>query len=636
MKVFCFALVSVVQIFFSALSAATEPGETLFQAGKYSFDRQDYSAAGQTLQQIEPKDLDNQWWAKAQSLLAEIAFREEKFQNVIEILGPWLRRFPNEPDSGRAMELLGKSLADNCSGTRIGFIGPLTGDYADYGRRVLQGALLAIDEYNTAAGETIVLVPVDSHGDPEKAEEALNELLKSFEPVAVIGPVLSSEAKKIIEPACKAKVPIISPTASADELSGACPYFFRNCLTPKAEAVAAADYAYNEKKLKKFGIIYPNTPYGNNLADAFITRITELGGQTIASQSYEENSTDFKDIILAFGGIDPGTIKDMETKEQKELKSLAIDSAEKLSGQISGTPENPSRVAIVEFKSAGMPVLKIGDRFSAELSYALAHYREIDVIERAKLKEIPETVSALTDENAGETLAEKIKEAVQANFLICGEATYVEEAAQGETADRAVVAPEDNFYRFKINFYVRNLQTMQKTEIELSYTKTRPPKPNPLGLDALYLPGRWQEMVMLVPQLFFYDLRLPCIGSSGWQDKSLIKLGGDALDGTFFTSEFFPGTGGECGEKFMENFIKCYAYEPDGLSALGYDAAEILSGIYGAGSRTRKSIKDSLDDLKNFSGVSGRTSFEHGEINKQVFIIGIHQGQFVTEPGSVR
>ena len=64
---------------------------------------------------------------------------------------------------------------------KIGVIGPMTGDYAQYGTNVYNAAKIAVDEINEDGGfngyQVEVLDAGDDMGDPEKAVNAYNDLL---------------------------------------------------------------------------------------------------------------------------------------------------------------------------------------------------------------------------------------------------------------------------------------------------------------------------------------------------------------------------------------------------------------------------------------------------------------------------
>lgn len=64
---------------------------------------------------------------------------------------------------------------------KIGVIGPMTGDYAQYGTNVYNAAKIAVDEINKDGGfngyQVEILDAGDDMGDPEKSVNAYNDLL---------------------------------------------------------------------------------------------------------------------------------------------------------------------------------------------------------------------------------------------------------------------------------------------------------------------------------------------------------------------------------------------------------------------------------------------------------------------------
>src|SRR5699024_2110861 len=72
--------------------------------------------------------------------------------------------------------------ADTADGDKtllLGLIGPMTGDYANYGTSTRDGAQIAVDEINEAGGVngyTFKLDAQDSQGDPDSAVSAYGML----------------------------------------------------------------------------------------------------------------------------------------------------------------------------------------------------------------------------------------------------------------------------------------------------------------------------------------------------------------------------------------------------------------------------------------------------------------------------
>ena len=57
---------------------------------------------------------------------------------------------------------------------KVGAIGPLTGDYAQYGNAVANGIQVAIDEINAKGGLQFELLSEDDQGDPTMSVNAYN------------------------------------------------------------------------------------------------------------------------------------------------------------------------------------------------------------------------------------------------------------------------------------------------------------------------------------------------------------------------------------------------------------------------------------------------------------------------------
>jgi branched-chain amino acid transport system substrate-binding protein len=161
---------------------------------------------------------------------------------------------------------------------KVGFIGCLTGRSADLGIAGRDGFLLAVREMNEAGGingRKIVPVVKDNALDPEKAKQALQEILNekvSF----IVGPMTSQMAMTLTPAVNASAVPMISPTVSTNELIGIDDYFFRVYYANSQAAVAMANHV-KQSGLKKIAVLYDtrNSAYTddwvNTFSDSFIT-----------------------------------------------------------------------------------------------------------------------------------------------------------------------------------------------------------------------------------------------------------------------------------------------------------------------------------------------------------------------------
>ncbi|MBI2873569.1 MAG: ABC transporter substrate-binding protein, partial [Firmicutes bacterium] len=99
---------------------------------------------------------------------------------------------------------------------KIGYMGPITGNWSAYGTNHLNAAILAADEWNKKGGllgRQIEIVQADSQADPQQAAVLANKLVDQ-KVAAVIGPTFSLEAEVTV-PVFKANN-MVSVTGLAD------------------------------------------------------------------------------------------------------------------------------------------------------------------------------------------------------------------------------------------------------------------------------------------------------------------------------------------------------------------------------------------------------------------------------------
>jgi len=128
---------------------------------------------------------------------------------------------------------------------------------------------------------------------------------------------------------------------------------------------------------------------------------------------------------------------------------------------------------------------------------------------------------------------------------------------------------------------------------------------------ALYVPGYYSEVGAIARTARRLGVKLPLLGGDGWDAPELFTIGGDALDGSYFTNHFAPEGATPRGKQFIESFKKKYGTEPTGLGLLGYDAAAVLfDAAKRAGTTEAKALRDALAKTKDFEGVSGKITID--------------------------
>jgi len=193
---------------------------------------------------------------------------------------------------------------------KIGMVGPLTGGTAEYGIKALRGIEIAVEEAN-ASGElgeiTLKVISEDTEGDWSKAANAFTKLIDVDKVDVIVGAVLSSETEAGAPIVKDSKMPTISPTSTAEDLTKDNPYLFRNCLTDKVQVELLVDYAVEELGLGKFAILYVNNDYGVSLKDSFEAKAKKMA-EVVAVESFEDKTVAFQDRLDKIKRKDPDCI----------------------------------------------------------------------------------------------------------------------------------------------------------------------------------------------------------------------------------------------------------------------------------------------------------------------------------------
>jgi branched-chain amino acid transport system substrate-binding protein len=168
---------------------------------------------------------------------------------------------------------------------------------------------------------------------------------------------------------------------------------------------------------------------------------------------------------------------------------------------------------------------------------------------------------------------------------------------------------------------------------------------------AIFLPGYYTEAGLIARQARELGLTVPILGGDGWESDQLIQIGGDALNGCYYSNHFAVDN----PDPRLQDFIKLYkakfGNDPDAIGGLAYDAATVLfqslqklaeqdpavfKGLSSshAGSAERKTAEQKLRDIiattTNFPGVTGNITLdEHRNASKPAVVLAIRGGKKV-------
>jgi len=228
--------------------------------------------------------------------LARIDFHLHDWDALQQNLTTLQKNAPGNPFSAEAQKLLDRAgRREVVKANAVGVLLPLSGRYQLFGESALAGIKLAL------AGSGVQLIVKDTGGDPDLAKQGVQALVLDDQVIAIIGPILSNEALAAAIDADELGVPII--TLSRDEsLTDRGPYVFRDMLTNGAQAKALVEYATKVRGYDAFGLLYPNIPYGIELANDLWDDALEAGAKVTAAETYDHDQTSFGPVVQKLVG----------------------------------------------------------------------------------------------------------------------------------------------------------------------------------------------------------------------------------------------------------------------------------------------------------------------------------------------
>lgn len=214
-----------------------------------------------------------------------------------------------------------------CSGSsqklatiKVGWLGALTGDNADWGQSELNSIKLMFDDIDGRGGLVVVgrayrleVVPYDDRGDGGAAESAARKLTSVDRVTAIVGPMFSREAIPVSQVVKAASTPCIATTATGPAVTLADrkvnPYMFRACFLDPYEGQAAAIYAYKRFGARTAAILMKlDDGYSLGLAEYFNESFRGVGGKVVASAGYRGDGVDFESALRLIKAAYPDII----------------------------------------------------------------------------------------------------------------------------------------------------------------------------------------------------------------------------------------------------------------------------------------------------------------------------------------
>lgn len=186
------------------------------------------------------------------------------------------------------------------------------------GELILKGIKDEITDYKSSglSNQNIELIIEDTKRDNNVTLELINKLGSDKDVIAIFGPIYSSELVNNTGAAEFHKIPIITPTATSNELAKNNPYVFQLNPVYDTRGRLIAKYSIKELGMTNF-IVLSESSYGKLYADSFIDEVSNNKGSIKGQEYYNKENPDFgthienlkaqilaEDEFIDFGNID--------------------------------------------------------------------------------------------------------------------------------------------------------------------------------------------------------------------------------------------------------------------------------------------------------------------------------------------
>ena len=185
---------------------------------------------------------------------------------------------------------------------KIGLVTVLTGDLANLGIDIRNGAELAFDDFPDVKGFAVEMLDEDGQCSGEGGTAVANKFAANPEVVAVVGHMCSGSSEPASVIYERAHIPMVSPSSTAVSFTArGLAVTNRVCWNDRIQGTAAADFAFNTLGASKVALIHDQSSYGEGLVRVFEGAFEALGGEITAFEGITVGDKDFRAVLTTVG-----------------------------------------------------------------------------------------------------------------------------------------------------------------------------------------------------------------------------------------------------------------------------------------------------------------------------------------------
>ncbi len=148
--------------------------------------------------------------------------------------------------------------------------------------------------------------------------------------------------------------------------------------------------------------------------------------------------------------------------------------------------------------------------------------------------------------------------------------------------------------------------------------------------DIIFVPGYYTEVGNIALQARRLGITVPLLGGDGWDSEQLPAIAGSAIEGCYYANHYAPDQPSDEVREFVEKYRAEYGGQtPDGLAALGYDAALVLfDAMKRAKSLSGQDLARAIAETKDFPAVTGVITIDKNrDASKSAVVVQMKDGK---------
>lgn len=560
----------------------------------------------------------------------------------------------------------------------IAVVLPLTGKLSKTGNQLLDGIKYAYESARNENKIRVNLIIVDTKSEIRPGLTALKETLEIQNITAVLGP-LNSETAIAMAPICEySGVPMITPTATADNLVDMGKNIFQLNPEQQQRARALADFSGDSLGHERFAVVAPTSEYGIDISDAFKRSVEKNGGRVISNVWYSGTPSDINDKLEDlketaeylppyFSYLDgyyeaqeaglfesdtaaakKESVIDSVMNDTLEYDPQKMDSLYAISYEDTVATETPDTVFLLED-------MWPGDSISFESVLKAVENRETV---------ISDTLLQRFREHADKWLSGKITLEEKYNTVITDSLCILLEAMQKEAGpqwlDTLLAEIEtvkiDSQYIGEFHFsplipdsvklkpYIdrelvdslrAELTNMDSVSAIWLLSETDPdlfpyifPREE-YGIDAVYMPVPLSHIKYIAPQWAKHRFDALLLGDGNWYHTSILNRYRSNIDSMLIASDYYWDSRDIQLRRFAKNFQDKTGQQANRIHIYGYESMDLLMNIIDRDSYSPENICEALKSLEGVHGIIRHIHFkpEHPRSSSGVRIIRFYKGK---------